>query len=304
MSIVTQRFLGNSSRLLRQRFSNMSYARFPIVQGHRGAPFLEPENTLSGFETAAKVGANSVELDVFLSTDGIPVVFHGGAASKELQEKMKQLHPDSDPKDFLVGELSTLTKTVGNIQDLSIEEIKSLKLNPNGYDCPPERLMQPKAFIPTLEQALLLCRSNNLHVTIELKGADTPYPVVQLLKKLGMVGEVTISSFTWSMVEAAKKLEPKLSVALLFDKVHSDAIECALKLNATEVHFRYDTVTKELVARAHEHGLIAMAWFRSPHDMKNEALEFHKLIQTGVDVICTNRPDQLAELKATLLPRL
>merc|ERR1712046_431578 len=158
-----------------------------------------------------------------------------------------------------------------------------------GFDCPSERISLPTAFIPTLEEALVLCRSHNLHVTIELKGANTPYPVIQLLRKLGMIGEVTISSFTWSLVEAAKQIEPSVRIALLFDKAHPKAIEYALKFNASEVHFRYDTVTKQLVEGAHKHGLIAMAWFRSPHEMKNEQLEFNKLIQTGVDVICTNR---------------
>ena len=39
--------------------------------------FAEPENTVKGFCTAAAMGCDSVELDVFLLKDGNLVVFHG-----------------------------------------------------------------------------------------------------------------------------------------------------------------------------------------------------------------------------------
>ena len=56
-------------------------SRFPVIQGHRGAPLLEPENSVNAFQKAAKVGAESIELDVFLSKDDNLVVFHGGKSA-------------------------------------------------------------------------------------------------------------------------------------------------------------------------------------------------------------------------------
>jgi glycerophosphoryl diester phosphodiesterase len=46
------------------------------ILGHRGAASVAPENTLASFERALKDGADGVELDVTLSSDGVPVVFH------------------------------------------------------------------------------------------------------------------------------------------------------------------------------------------------------------------------------------
>ena len=46
------------------------------VIAHRGASWDEQENTLPAFERAIAVGADYVELDVQLSADGEPVVFH------------------------------------------------------------------------------------------------------------------------------------------------------------------------------------------------------------------------------------
>jgi glycerophosphoryl diester phosphodiesterase len=43
---------------------------------HRGAMELWPENTLSGFTEALRLGAHMIELDVRLSRDGHPIVIH------------------------------------------------------------------------------------------------------------------------------------------------------------------------------------------------------------------------------------
>jgi glycerophosphoryl diester phosphodiesterase len=48
---------------------------FEIV-AHRGVADGVPENTLAAFERAVELGADAIELDVRLSKDGVPVVFH------------------------------------------------------------------------------------------------------------------------------------------------------------------------------------------------------------------------------------
>jgi glycerophosphoryl diester phosphodiesterase len=48
----------------------------PFLVGHRGASALAPENTLAAFARAAEDGADVVELDVHLASDGSVVVLH------------------------------------------------------------------------------------------------------------------------------------------------------------------------------------------------------------------------------------
>lgn len=48
----------------------------PGVIGHRGIARDAPENTLAGFSLAAAKGVDWIELDVQLTSDGVPVVFH------------------------------------------------------------------------------------------------------------------------------------------------------------------------------------------------------------------------------------
>ena len=47
-----------------------------LVVAHRTCPEHAPENSIEGVRTAARLGAHAVEVDVRLSRDGVPVLFH------------------------------------------------------------------------------------------------------------------------------------------------------------------------------------------------------------------------------------
>lgn len=48
----------------------------PLLVAHRGAMAVAPENSLASFDQALEDGAEGIELDVQLTADGVPVVFH------------------------------------------------------------------------------------------------------------------------------------------------------------------------------------------------------------------------------------
>ena len=48
----------------------------PLIIGHRGASAVAPENTIAAFEAAIEAGADGIEFDVRLSSDGVPMVIH------------------------------------------------------------------------------------------------------------------------------------------------------------------------------------------------------------------------------------
>ena len=51
-----------------------------LIIGHRGASAHAPENTIPAFRLAERAGADAIELDVRLTSDGIPVVMHDPTA--------------------------------------------------------------------------------------------------------------------------------------------------------------------------------------------------------------------------------
>src|SRR6266849_5753145 len=60
-----------------------SLASFDL-QGHRGARGLKPENTLPAFETALDLGVTSIETDVHLTRDGVPILVHDASIQARL----------------------------------------------------------------------------------------------------------------------------------------------------------------------------------------------------------------------------
>lgn len=48
----------------------------PLVFAHRGGSALAPENTIAAFDNGLALGADGLELDVHLSSDGVVVVHH------------------------------------------------------------------------------------------------------------------------------------------------------------------------------------------------------------------------------------
>ena len=46
------------------------------VQGHRGARGLFPENTIEGFRRTIELGISTLELDIVITEDLIPIVYH------------------------------------------------------------------------------------------------------------------------------------------------------------------------------------------------------------------------------------
>lgn len=255
---------------------------FPRVQGHRGCVYLEPENTLAGFQRSGDVGADAIELDVFLTADGELIVFHGGG---------------SDGK---AGGVEELTSGSGNCQEMNLKELMALEFKADAFSCPPERCVGQR--IPTLRQALETCKRVNLSVTVELKGDGTEQGSLSVVKELDMLQQVNFSSFDWSRLSEVLRLEPKAEVALLFgERVPEDFVQRALDIGGSQVDLRYDIITDEMVSAAHAQGLKVMAWFRGPLTMdaagQSDDQYFHRLLALGVDTICTNRPDMLSQLR-------
>jgi glycerophosphoryl diester phosphodiesterase len=79
--------------------------KLPKIIGHRGAAAYAPENTIEGIHTAADMGIEWVELDVKLTKDQVPVIFHddtlerttngAGVMAETTYEDLRQLEAGS-----------------------------------------------------------------------------------------------------------------------------------------------------------------------------------------------------------------
>ncbi|HRE03321.1 MAG TPA: glycerophosphodiester phosphodiesterase, partial [Ilumatobacteraceae bacterium] len=64
-----------------------SLLQHPIAFAHRGGKAHAPENTIEAFTLGLQMGATGIESDVWLTSDGVPVLDHDGEVRIRLAKK-------------------------------------------------------------------------------------------------------------------------------------------------------------------------------------------------------------------------
>lgn len=240
---------------------------------HRGGSHLAPENTLAAFRNALTLAVDAIELDVHMSRDGYPIVFHDNTVDR-------------------------LTNSTGNILDLDFETLRSLNAAAHFTGNWPQ-----KQQIPTLREVLDFAKGR-VSVYIELKtskrdGVEGQYPriveaVVEEVRATGMLNRVLIMSFDWSLLPQVKAMEPRIPTAILVSRETwgeydqsglSKLAEQAHTLHAEWVNMDYRLFTDELLHSLHAHNLKLGLWTVNTSD----ALQ--RFARAGVDSLTSDRPD-------------
>jgi glycerophosphoryl diester phosphodiesterase len=160
-------------------------ARKPQIVAHRGYSGAYPENTLCAIRGAITIGADMVELDVRLSRDHVPVIFHSAS-------------------------LLSITACPRRVEELTVAELKTLDAGAwRGAVYCGER-------IPTLEEALVITRGK-IPVNLDIKTPAALESVVALVQKHCMLDEVVLSGCSWADARRVRQLEPSLHVLLNVD---------------------------------------------------------------------------------------
>jgi glycerophosphoryl diester phosphodiesterase len=92
----------------------------PIAFAHRGASAHAPGNTLEAFTLALRLGATGLESDVWLTTDGHPVLDHDGTVGRRPRRRpIARLRRDELPPSMPA--LEDLYATCGTGYELSLD---------------------------------------------------------------------------------------------------------------------------------------------------------------------------------------
>jgi glycerophosphoryl diester phosphodiesterase len=147
----------------------------PLLIAHRGAAAEAPENTLAAFARALALGVDGIELDVQVTRDGVPVVFH-------------------DPT------LARLTGRRRALAALVLADLRAVRIGGQR--------------VPTLAEVLALVRGRAM-VQIELKAAAALVPVVRAVRRARASRHVILASFDAAVLVAARALAPGISRMLI-----------------------------------------------------------------------------------------
>ncbi len=115
------------------------------IIAHRGFSAIAPENTLAAFDLAIEAGADSIELDLRLSGDGVPVVIHDetlkrttrmrGLVSQTPWQQLRTLDAGGWFDEAFAGEgIPTLAETLDAVWQLPKSLYLDVKPHPTWTD--------------------------------------------------------------------------------------------------------------------------------------------------------------------------
>lgn len=266
------------------------------IQGHRGARGLYPENTITGFLEAVKLGVNTLEMDVVISNDSKVVVSHEAWMNADfcLSPEGETL-PESSKKKYNLYEMpySSIIRFDCGVkvnqlfpQQKSIPAHKPLLL---------EVITEVEAYVKSQKLPLI-------HYNIEIKtevGSQLYNPppteftklVYEEIIDLKVKDRVTIQSFDKEILRAMHKRDKLLSIGLLIeDKIALESDIHSLGFLPEFYSPEFTLVTESLVSEVHDRGLQIIPW------TVNETHEMRYLIDIGVDGIITDYPNRLLAL--------
>lgn len=230
------------------------------IIAHRGFSSIAPENTLAAFNAALQHHANSIEFDVQLSADGVPVIFHDAKFDRILgiNDKLREK---------TLAELKTI-----DVGSWFSEEFRG-------------------ETIPTLEETLTLIKDIKNYIYFDVK----PYydwseseidNFLQIINKQGIKHKCVITSFNDKFIEKVRNQSQDMLFGRLVGNYEDYTIQLTKAIAAIDplisTQYRILFDYPELIKTTRNHGIDIVAWtVDSPQD-------FQKLNDLGIFRIVTN----------------
>ena len=221
---------------------------------HRGLSGIETENTAAAFVAAGNHSYYGIETDIHKTGDGKFIVVH-----------------DND-----------LMRVAGNdiaVEDTPLAQTQKIILRDKngGFD-------RADLITPAFEDYLSICKKYEKHAVVELKSTFTDAEIENIIKivsSFDYLESTTFISFLYANLKKIRKALPEQSLQYLFS-TYSDLIFDKMAEDKIDVDINHKALTKELVDKFHEAGMVVNCW---TVDNPERAAE---LADWGVDMITSN----------------
>ncbi len=229
---------------------------YPV--SHRGAAGLAPENTLAAVRAGVSAGAPFIEIDIRLTSDGVPVLMHDGS-------------------------LDRTTDGTGRVGERDWEYVRNL--DAGGYFSDEFK----GETVPHLGAALEYMKGTSSTLVIEVKdpggSPGTAGTLAEYLRRYGMEKRVVIISFDAGWVEEFAKLMPGVALGALY--VYPLGVPPSDRVKYVSVFWPAYVLDPSLAWRLGRAGYSVWAWnIYNPYIARFLAWK-------GVDGIVLDRPGML-----------
>ncbi len=237
--------------------------RRPVIFAHRGASAHAPENTLAAFRLAVELGADAIELDAKLTSDGEVVVIHDQT-------------------------LERTTGVSGRVNESSLVELRRLDAGSFfSAKFAGER-------IPTLAEVFATV-GKKIFINVEITNYASPFDalpakVAELVRRYNLEEWVLFSSFHPLNLLRTRRMIPQVPVGMLADKGNPGrwARSFIGELIAPRfVHPNLSDADQAFIEAQHNSGRRVHVW------TVNDPVDMRRLFNLKIDGIFTDDP-QLA----------
>ena len=288
------------------------------LQSHRFGRGEWIESSREGLQNSLEMGAPTLEFDIVLSADGVPVVWHDPEVAAEKCQDTEPVTED-DPQFPYVGKL---------VHDLTFEQLSTLNCNKNLDDFPDAAPQDDNRLLQLSEVFEIAADYPDVRFNIEAKlepehreQTASPQEIVDAImdevEDADVADRTIIQSFDWASLPLVRERDPEMPLALLwdnttwesgsawigdvdYDAVDGDIVEAAKQLGVqvlspghavpygqTPRDDDYHPVaTPELISKAHKAGMAVVPWTVNDEDTMREQ------IAAGVDGLITDYPSK------------
>jgi glycerophosphoryl diester phosphodiesterase len=211
-------------------------ARHVEVYAHRGVRAFAPENTLAGYKTALRIGADWIDMDVVLTKEGEVLLSHDLVLNPDItrDERGKFLAQSRDAlAKYSPAERSEYERKYA-VKNLTLQELRRFdvgRLNPDSAYARffPEQVPVDGSRMPTLREVVRSTERmarKKIHFQIEMKTEParpdySPPPeafaaaVYKVLKEEGILERVEVHAFDFRCLDGLQKLNKRVKTAYL-----------------------------------------------------------------------------------------
>lgn len=229
-----------------------------LVSGHRGLASY-PENTINGFLKAYEAGADMLELDLYVSSDGHIVIHHDSTVDRT-------------------------TNGTGKIEEMSLEQIKALTIDTHGIS----------ETIPTLAEVYEAFKGKNVVLQIELKSSkeDLVPKLAELTAQYDMFGQVAIFSSNFTQMKRVRDYMPQAPAAVFVGTGYGYGSDYEqLQIQTAIYNFQNSKDYLNLMNFEYAYNLAARGMTSFVHTIGSRSIFDDLILSVGVDCILTDYPE-------------
>jgi glycerophosphoryl diester phosphodiesterase len=241
----------------------------PLVVAHRGNSSAAPENTLSAFRSALKLGVDGVELDYHHSADGVPVIIH------------------DDTLDRTTNAVGLWKRNKVKVADCRVAQLQELDWGQWFGDG--QFAGEP---LPTLEAAIDLIGGAGKLCVIERKAGDAA-TLLALLSRKKQIKNSIVMAFDWAFLAECHAIDAGLRlVALGEGPLKGEQLDKIAQIPAGYVGWNQKSLDAPAIARVHDRGMRAWTW------TVDDSARMREMTAAGINAIATNDPARLLQVLA------